>query len=372
MLTSEILRKISVVISVHWPGVEANMEKVRSRGGLKVMSDTTDGEGTDGSGEKGKGPTSEQLRRRSSICMVLLALQYGAQPLLTQYFSGKRVIMTTVVLACELVKIVFALLVMVWQGELGRLRSDWSFADALKGSASPAIIYAVQNTLIQVAYRNLDSLTASMLNQTKLVFTGLFMFILLGYKQSKQQVGALLILLIAAILLSLGKKSSSGRQLQENSFFLGVVPVLVASILSGLASTLCQWAVQVKKRSTYLMTVEMSTIGSFVLIASMLQSPDGAAIKEKGFLHGWTSLTFLPVFTNAVGGILVGLVTMYAGGVKKGFVVVSALLVTAALQVLIDRAPPPWHVVAALPLVVSSTIIHQKYPYIAKKEKKTA
>jgi UDP-sugar transporter A1/2/3 len=62
-------------------------------------------------------------------------------------------------------------------------------------------------------------------------------------------------------------------------------------------------------------------------------------------------------------------VTMYAGGVKKGFVVVAALLVTAALQVLIDRRPPPWHVVAALPLVLSSSIIHQKYPYVQKQKK---
>ncbi|CAM6110293.1 unnamed protein product [Calypogeia fissa] len=344
------------------------MEKVRNRGGLKVLSEQANGkEETVGAGEKGKGPTPEQLRRRSLICMLLLALQYGAQPLLSQYFSGKRVIMTTVVLACELVKIVCALLAMVWLGQLGTLRSDWSFADALKGSALPAVIYAVQNTLVQMAYRNLDSLTASLLNQTKLVFTGLFMFVFLGYKQSKHQVGALLLLLIAATLLSLSKKSAS--EVQENSFFLGVVPILVASMLSGLASTLCQWSVQVKKRSTYLMTLEMSAIGSFVLIASMLQSPDGVAIREKGFLHGWTPLTIIPVFTNAVGGILVGLVTMYAGGVKKGFVVVSALLVTAALQVLIDRAPPPWHVIAALPLVVSSSIIHQKYPYTAKKEK---
>lgn len=304
--------------------------------------------------------------------MVLLTLQYGAQPLLSQYFTSKRVIMTTVVLACELVKIVCAVLALSWQGGLGKVRTEWSFLDALKGSALPAIIYAVQNTLVQVSYRNLDSLTASLLNQTKLVFTGLFMFVFLGSKQSKQQVGALFMLLIAATLLSLGKKAPKGSEARENSFFLGVVPILIASILSGLASTLCQWAVQVKKRSTYLMTVEMSAIGSFVLFASMLQSPDGVAIKEKGFLYGWTPLTFLPVFSNAIGGILVGLVTMYAGGVKKGFVVVSALLVTAVLQVLIDRAPPPWHVVASLPLVVSSTIIHQKNPYVAKKEKKTA
>lgn len=77
-------------------------------------------------------------------------------------------------------------------------------------------------------------------------------------------------------------------------------------------------------------------------------------------------LDSLTLFTTALGDILVGLVTMYADGVHKG----SALMVTAAVQEFIDRAPPPSHIGTALSLVISSTISNQKYPYAAK-EKKT-
>jgi UDP-sugar transporter A1/2/3 len=74
-----------------------------------------------------------------------------------------------------------ALFFMARDGTLWRLSKEWSFVDSLKASASPAAIYALQNTLLQLSYRNLDSLTFSLLNQTKLVFTAVFMFLILGY-----------------------------------------------------------------------------------------------------------------------------------------------------------------------------------------------
>ncbi|RVX23828.1 CMP-sialic acid transporter 5 [Vitis vinifera] len=92
----------------------------------------------------------------------------------------------------------------------------------------------------------------------------------------------------------------------------------------------------------------------------------------------FSQLMFIPVIFNAVGGILVGLVTSYAGGVRKassqcfsylqGFVIVSALLVTALLQFIFDGKPPSFYCILALPLVITSISIYQKYPYRVKKK----
>lgn len=125
---------------------------------------------------------------------------------------------------------------------------------------------------------------------------------------------------MAAVLLSVGEGSSkaSSSSNPDEILFYGIVPVLVASVLSGLASALCQWAsqvskhcyfmkgffifspfwyachlLQVKKHSSYLMTVEMSIIGSFCLISSTSKSPDGEAIRQHGFFYGWTALTLV-------------------------------------------------------------------------------
>ncbi|MBA0590716.1 hypothetical protein Gorai_019410 [Gossypium raimondii] len=112
----------------------------------------------------------------------------------------------------------------------------------------------------------------------------------------------------------------------------------------------------------------MSIVGSLCLLASTSKSPDGEAIRRYGFFYGWTPLTLIPVVTNALGGILVGLVTSLAGGVRKGFVIVSALLVTAMLQFLFEGTPPSVYCLVALPLVISSISIYQKYPYQVKKK----
>ncbi|KAL6526434.1 CDC42 binding protein kinase [Orobanche hederae] len=301
---------------------------------------------------------------------LLLTLQYGAQPLISKRFTSQEVIVTSSVLACEVVKMICALMLLAKAGSSRKLFKEWTLIGSLTASGLPAAIYALQNSLLQISYRNLDSLTFSMLNQTKLFFTAFFTYIILRQRQSIQQIGALFLLIIAAVLLSVGEGSSkaSTSDNPDEVLFYGIVPVLVASVLSGLASALCQWSSQVKKHTSYLMTVEMSIIGSLCLLASAYKSPDGVAIRQHGFFYGWTPLTWIPVILNAVGGILVGLVTAYAGGVRKGFVIVSALLVTALLQFICDGKPPSLYCLVAFPLVVTSISIYQRYPCRVKKK----
>lgn len=313
---------------------------------------------------------ADQMNRGILLYSILLALQYGAQPLISKRFTRREVIVTSSVLTCEVVKVVCALIIMAREGSLKKTFSNWTVAGALTASGLPAIIYALQNSLLQIAYKNLDSLTFSMLNQTKILFTAVCTYLLLRQKQSIQQIGALFLLIVAAVLLSIGEGSSKGSidGSPDQILFHGIIPVLVASVLSGLASALCQWSSQVKKHSSYLMTVEMSIVGSLFLFASTYKSPDGEAIRQHGFFYGWTLLTMIPVLFNALGGILVGLVTSRAGGVRKGFVIVSALLVTALLQFIFEGKPPSVYCIVALPLVVSSISIYQKHPYRVKKK----
>nr|CAD1825149.1 unnamed protein product [Ananas comosus var. bracteatus] len=316
-------------------------------------------------------PTTKPRAKKVWPYLVLLTLQYGTQPLISKRFVRREVIVTSLVLSCEIAKVICALILLAKEGTLKKQFDRWTIVGSLTASGLPAAIYALQNSLLQISYKNLDSLTFSILNQTKIFFTALFTFIILGQKQSAKQVLALALLIIAAILLSIGESTSGGSSggSSDHVLFYGIIPVMVASVLSGLASSLCQWASQVKKHTSYLMTVEMSLFGSMCLLASTYQSPDGEAIRKYGFFHGWTVWTLIPVVSNAVGGILVGLVTAYAGGVRKGFVIVSALLVTALLQFVFDGKPPSLYCLAALPLVIISIFIYQKYPYIDRKKK---
>jgi UDP-sugar transporter A1/2/3 len=233
---------------------------------------------------KSRGAT-QSTNARILFFSILLAFQYGAQPLISKRFISREVIVTSSVLSCEAAKVIFALYFMAKEGSLGRMYKEWTLVGALTASGLPAAIYALQNSLLQISYKNLDSLTFSILNQTKIFFTALFTYFMLRQKQSIQQIGALFLLIAAAVLLSVGEGSNKGSTgaNADQVLFYGIIPVLIASVLSGLASSLCQWASQVKKHSSYLMTVEMSVVGSICLLASTLKSPDGEAMRQHGF-----------------------------------------------------------------------------------------
>ena len=51
---------------------------------------------------------------------------------------------------------------------------------------------------------------------------------------------------------------------------------------------------------------------------------------------GWTPETLIPVLSNACGGIIVGFVTKYAGGVTKGFALIAGIIVTGMVEFLVD------------------------------------
>ncbi|CAL9136358.1 unnamed protein product, partial [Musa textilis] len=116
-------------------------------------------------------------------------------------------------------------------------------------------------------------------------------------KQSPKQIGVLTLLIVAAILLSVGESSgkASASSNSDQVLLYGIIPVMIASVLSGLASSFLLLLQVKKKHTSYIMT----------------------AIRKYGFFHGWTVWNLIPVVMNAVGGILVGLVTAHAGGVRK-------------------------------------------------------
>lgn len=193
-----------------------------------------------------------------------------------------------------------------------------------------------------MAYQNLAPITFNVLNQTKTLSAALCCFLVIGKPQSKLQVISLILLLLSALViekvipisqntrLESKEHSSHDRQMHIIS---GVIPVLLASFLSGLAGALTQRSVQTTGRNAYLFTMELSVASClFLIISLLLNSPDGKRIAKHGFFYGWTATTIIPVFTKALGGVVVGLVTKHAGAVRKGFALIFGLLLSGILQ----------------------------------------
>ena len=103
-------------------------------------------------------------------------------------------------------------------------------------------------------------------------------------------------LIVAAVLLGYEEQSEDVKQ--NNSFWLGFVPVLAASILSGLAAALSQKALQGQKRGSYLFTSELAFFSIITMLVNMMLTGDSIAID--GFFDGWTWHALIPIVSQCL------------------------------------------------------------------------
>ena len=293
-----------------------------------------------------------------ALFCVLLALQYGLQPFL-KVFIAPEVNKVSLVLTTELAKIFIACALMAAEGSFARNFAGWN-SRAASLSVLPALIYAAQNYLLVLGYQSMDSVTFNCLNQSKLVSTALFVYLIFGVKQSYPQLIALAGLLAAGVVLqdppSSSSSSSSSSLTAAMDFRVGVAAVLAASAMSGLASAAVQLALQRMRRSSNALTIEMA-----VAAIPVLYLANGSA-DPSSMYRGWTLATLVPVTTSALGGIFVGQVTKHLGGIAKGFAIVGGLVLTGVAQSVQRGAPLETRHLAGLALVVSCTWAHAAFP----------
>lgn len=134
----------------------------------------------------------------------------------------------------------------------------------------------------------------------------------------------------------MSRKMTGGSIQSSRHVTHGVLPVLIASFISGLAGAISQKNLQNDDRNPYLFSSELCVASVLAVSISLFFSADGQKIQKLGFFHHWTPKTLIPVFSNAIGGIIVGLVTKYAGSVRKGFALIFGMVLTAVVQSIIE------------------------------------
>lgn len=285
---------------------------------------------------------NKPLSREAIFYMILLAFQFGLQPALTRKFTPPTVCRSTVIFVQECLKFWLAFMMLHLSGTTKSAVQGWTVYGWVSVAGVPAALYAVQNLAALLAYQNLDALTYNVLNQTKTLSAALCCYLVMGRSQSYMQIVALLLLLASALVMErmvtldtfLGRTEASFQlSLDAKHFSHGVAPILLASFISGLAGALSQKNLQgTGGKNPYLFSMELCAVSVIILAISVLFSPDGELIRANGFWSGWTPWTMIPIFTNSVGGIIVGLVTKYAGSVRKGFALIFGIFISGLLQ----------------------------------------
>jgi UDP-sugar transporter A1/2/3 len=112
--------------------------------------------------------------------------------------------------------------------------------------------------------------------------------------------------------------------------------------------------------------MELAIFSSMVLLTSLMAgSPDYEKIKTNGISQGWTLGTWVPVVSNGLGGILVGLVTKYHGAIVKSFAMIFGMVISGILQHIFfarrGGGVTNEQIAGAL-LGATSLYLHAKYP----------
>jgi len=274
---------------------------------------------------------------------------------------------SSMMICTEMFKGIVCFIIYRLQSPLESCKMRWRFKESFQTSAFPALLFAIQNYLNQIACQRVDPVIFTLLNQTKTLFTALCLFILLGRRQSFMQVVSLFLLMAAAIVLQ--TKSGSFELRAESIFNLGLVTMIGSTFISGLTAAISQGILQEGKRNSYLYSCEISGYSLlWIVVSILLGSKDGYQIFEKGFFFGWGSYTWAPVLNYALGGILVGQVTKYAGSVEKGFALVGGILVSALLQFVLYSIPLTSSHWTAFVLVALSIWMHTNFPSVHLEE----
>ena len=78
----------------------------------------------------------------------------------------------------------------------------------------------------------------------------------------------------------------------------------------------------------------------------------------------WNAGTVLAILTKALGGLLTALVHKYAGSVTKGFCLILGLVLTGAIQAVLDRKTLSTNQMVGTALVLLSSYLHFTNPVV--------
>mmetsp|Transcript_48623 Transcript_48623/g.87364 ORF Transcript_48623/g.87364 Transcript_48623/m.87364 type:complete len:402 (-) Transcript_48623:43-1248(-) len=239
--------------------------------------------------------------------------------------------------------------------------------------AIPAVIYALQNALLQMSAAHLSAAVWQVSYQGKTLVTAFFSVVLLRKHIARAQWLAIAIMGagIATVELSDSKESkqSSMGNANEQSVQKGLVMILLACFCSGFASVYTELlfkqvghASGQKKKSVWLQNMQLAmfsiVITSFSFVFELCWPGAAHATRPVTLLGGFTKTTWLMVFNNAFGGLLVALVIKHADNILRGFASSFATINCAIISVFMFGFSLGFAFGVGALMVIASTLLY--------------
>lgn len=132
-----------------------------------------------------------------------------------------------------------------------------------------------------------------------------------------------------------------------------------SGLLSGLAGVYFEKILKGSTVSVWVRNIQLGLFGTFFSYAMMFMY-DGAAIREKGILFGYTDAVWITIFVQSAGGLLVALVVKYADNILKGFATSAAIIISCLVSMLLFDFQLTVLFTLGATLVILSTFLYLK------------
>ena len=237
-----------------------------------------------------------------------------------------------------------------------------NFRESLKVLV-PASLYALQNNLAFYALTNLDPATYQVAYQLKILTTAIFSVFLVHKRIRTKQWFALFLLFVGVSLVQLQDDSSvtpAGVESKADvNRLLGLLAVVACCMSSGFSGVYFERLIKVNaNQSLWIRNFQLAIFCLLISIFAMLYQ-DYSSIASEGILQGYTNLTWIVVFLQAFGGLLVAAVVKHADNVLKGFATsISIILSTLLSFLLFENFNPSTNFYYGATLVIVSTIMY--------------
>ncbi|KAG9509074.1 UDP-N-acetylglucosamine transporter, partial [Fragariocoptes setiger] len=296
--------------------------------------------------------------------LIVLTLQTTSIIILFSYSRASPTgdtlyLSSTVVVVAEIFKLAVCALIVSYEHGIGAIFRE--FVNRPLECCKillPASLYAIQNNLAFYALKNLDAATYQVAYQLKILTTAMFSVIMVNKKLKQIQWLALVSLFVGVSLVQLPSDSHQVNQDHRNKF-LGLIAVVACCLSSGFSGVYFESLIKLNPvYSVWMRNLQMALFCLFISSITMFYT-DAEKIAEGGLFQGYDILTWIIVFLQAFGGLLVATVVKFADNILKGFATSISIIMSTVLSFLLfDHFNPPWNFYCGAFIVIISTIMY--------------
>ena len=206
--------------------------------------------------------------------------------------------------------------------------------------AFPALCYFVSNNCMFYIIRYLGASTFQIMNNLKVLSTGVFMYIFLDRRLSWMQWKALVVLVVGCMVTQLGADERAGADNQSS--IAGYALVLVSAATSGaggvfsekLLKGICTKQEKESRSgdSIHWQNMQLYVFGFMFGLISIQMDAKGEASRDRSAFDGFNPFAYATVATLAMCGLLVSFILKYLDNVAKCFCAALSMLCVALLD----------------------------------------